>query len=185
MFLAFDTETTGLTEQCNVLTAYFIILDSDLNQVDTLDLKIKHEYYTVYAKALEINKIDLVDHHNASINKSEACLQLIEFLHKNKTDDKYKMLGHNVSYDIKMLKSNNIFTNEIMGKYISDESVDTLTLMRKIKSDKHIPSKQSLSLSKICYYYDIELDTDVGYHNAEYDILMTIELYKKIKIMYF
>jgi hypothetical protein len=108
-----------------------------------------------------------------------------QFLHKNKTDDKYKMLGHNVSYDLKMLKSNNIFTNEIMEKFISDESVDTLTLMRKIKSDKHIPSKQSLSLSKICYYYDIELDTDVGYHNAEYDIHMTIELYKKIKIMYF
>ena len=62
MYLAFDVETTGLETHCNVLTAYFIILDSNYNQIDSLDLKIKYPYYTIYTKALEINKIDILEH---------------------------------------------------------------------------------------------------------------------------
>ena len=50
MYLAFDVETTGLETHCNVLTAFFIILDSNYNQIDSLDLKIKYPYYTIYTR---------------------------------------------------------------------------------------------------------------------------------------
>ena len=35
MYLAVDTETTGLSSNCQVLTAYFIILDDKFEEIDT------------------------------------------------------------------------------------------------------------------------------------------------------
>ena len=179
-YLAFDTETTGLSADCNVLTSFFIILDSGLNQVATLDLQIKHDFYTVYTKALEINKIDLLEHDKNAIPKSEAIMKLENFLEKYKTNEKYIILGHNILFDLKMLRHNNILSKEIKEKYISNIYYDTLTLSRKLKSEKKIPYNQSLSLNKICYYYDISLNNECKFHNAEYDIKMTVELYKKL-----
>lgn len=186
MFLAVDTETTGLEDECNVLTAYFIILDNDLNRIDVLDLKIKYKYYTVYTQALEINKINLIDHHNDtnSLYNELAMIKLSSFLEKNKDENKYKILGHNVQFDLKMLIKNNIINTDSINTYLNiDELEDTLTLAKKLKQLKLIPSKQSLSLSKICYYFELNehLIDSVNFHNAEYDIKLTVLLYKKLK----
>jgi DNA polymerase III epsilon subunit-like protein len=186
MFLAIDTETTGLEDECNVLTAYFIILDNNLNRIDVLDLKIKHKYYTVYTQALEINKINLIDHHNDSnsLCTELAMIKLSLFLEKNKDENKYKILGHNVKFDLKMLIKNNIINTDSINTYLNiDELVDTLTLAKKLKQLKLIPLKQSLSLSKICYYFELNenLIDSVNFHNAEYDTKLTVLLYKKLK----
>ena len=181
MYLAFDTETTGLFDNCNVLTAYFIILDKDLNELDSLDLKIKYNFYTIYTKAMEINKIDLIEHDKIALTKEEAINKLELFLNKNKTHEKFSIMGHNVVFDLKMLKSNGIFTDELIETYILEDCVDTLILARKLKKEKRISQYQSLSLNKICNYYDISLDSNDKFHNAEYDIRMTVELYKKFR----
>ena len=205
MYLAFDVETTGLETHCNVLTAYFIILDSNYNQIDSLDLKIKYPYYTIYTKALEINKIDILEHEKDinCVYKELAILKLNAFLEKNKNKNniELKIMGHNVQFDLKMLLNNGIFTNELIDKYIDlSKHIDTLVFAKELKSKKLIPQNQSLSLSKICYYYDLnnELDNNLhnnldnnlhnnlnnnlnnNFHNAEYDIKLTILLYKKL-----
>jgi DNA polymerase III alpha subunit (gram-positive type) len=181
MYLAFDTETTGLKEHCNVLTAYFIILDENLNEIDSLDLKIKYPYYIVYSKAMEVNKIDLVEHDKIAVFTELAVLKLTAFLEKNKTEKKLTMLGHNVEFDLKMLTNNKIFTLDMFEKYISIVSfTDTLIYAKELKSKKLIPKTQSLSLSKLCYYYNLDNNDDV-FHNAEFDIRITVSLYKKLK----
>jgi DNA polymerase III epsilon subunit-like protein len=185
MFLAIDTETTGLEDECNVLTAYFIILDNNLNRIDVLDLKIKHKYYTVYPQALEINKINLLDHHNdsESLYLELAMIKLSSFLEKNKDNNKYKILGHNVQFDLKMLISNNLINSDCINAYLNiDKVYDTLILAKKLKQLKLIPLKQSLSLSKICYYFELNENSidSVNFHNAEYDVKLTVLLYKKL-----
>ncbi len=185
MYLAFDVETTGLETHCNVLTAFFIILDSNYNQIDSLDLKIKYPYYTIYTKALEINKIDILEHEKDinCVYKELAILKLNAFLEKNKNKNniKLKIMGHNVQFDLKMLLNNDIFTNELIDKYIDlSKHIDTLVFAKELKSKKLIPQNQSLSLSKICYYYDLNNEFDNNFHNAEYDIKLTILLYKKL-----
>jgi DNA polymerase III alpha subunit (gram-positive type) len=184
MYLAFDVETTGLENHCNVLTAYFIILNSEFNKIDTLDLKIKYPYYVIYPKALEVNQINILEHDKdeQSVYKELAILKLNAFLEKNKTDIKYKIMGHNVQFDLKMLINNNIFYDELINKYLDlSENIDTLTYAKKLKNKKIIPKNQSLSLSKICYYYDLNYNNNVNFHNAEYDINLTVLLYKKLK----
>jgi len=182
-FLCMDTETTGLSEDCNVLTAYFIILDSSLNEIASLDLKIKHNCYKVYTKAMEVNKINLIEHEKTAITKANAKEQLEQFLSIYKTNEKYIPLGHNVSFDLKMLKSNQILSDSAIECHLSPNSIDTLTIAKFMKSCKKIPVKQSLSLVKICAYFEISLITELEAHNAEYDIKMTIELFKKLQSM--
>lgn len=183
MFLAFDTETTGLLDSCNVLTAYFIILDDKLNEIANLDLKIKYNHYNVNIKALEINKIDLIKHDKEAISQKDARNKLDYFLSVYKTKDNYIPLGHNISFDLKMLKNNDILTDSAIETYLSPVSIDTLTIAKFMKTNKKIPKKQSLSLSKISEYFNINLGNDSLYHTAEYDIKMTIELFKILQTL--
>ena len=83
-YIAFDTETSGLDPlKCNLLTVSFIILDNELNKLDTLNISLKHQNYFVNPDALEVNKIDILKHHNHSIDIIDARIKLFEFLFIN------------------------------------------------------------------------------------------------------
>jgi hypothetical protein len=189
MYLAFDVETTGLYDNCNVLTGYFIILDSNFNEIDYLDLKIKYPFYIIYPKALEVNQINILEHDKDknTIYKELAIIKLNHFLEKNKTNIKYKIMGHNIQFDLKMLINNDLLNKESIDKYLDlSIQVDTLNYAKELKIKKKIPRNQSLSLSKLCYFYNLNInkenkDTKEEFHNAEYDIKLTILLYKKLK----
>lgn len=176
-YLAFDTETTGLADDSKLLTACFILFDSEFNIIKKLNLKIKHNKYTVYPKALEINGIDIVEHHNdkESIYISSARTDLEEMIYDY---NDLILVGHNLDFDIKMCRLNHLFDNFIEG-YFSGETVDTLKLCKLLRKSGKIPSDQSLSLKNLINYFGLE-ETTENYHNAEYDILMTIKLMKHV-----
>lgn len=174
MYLAIDTETTGLTNLCNVLTAYFIVLDENLNEIKHLDLKIKHCSYHVYTKALEVNKIDLIEHDKVSTPKKEAILKLEEFL--SGVEERYIPIGHNVEFDINMLEDNGMDIH----KYIKSPYIDTYVICKKLKHEKKINDKQSLALGKISYFFGVNIDCK-KLHTSEYDVRLSIELFKYIK----
>jgi DNA polymerase III alpha subunit (gram-positive type) len=177
-YLVFDCETTGLLPSCNVLTAYFIILDNEFNIIDELDLQIKHDYYIIFPKALEINKINILEHDKQGISKLEAHKKIINFL--KKYDTTYKVIGHNIQFDINMLNSNNLINDNDINLYFDKQYLDTYELAKKLKFKNKISRLQSLSLNKLCNYLDIECKLDTNFHNAKYDSYMTIELYKRL-----
>lgn len=184
-YLAFDCETTGLTSKCNILTAYFIILNNNLEKIDELDLKIKHEYYNVYIKALEINKIDLINHDKTAIPILLANDMLIRFLEKY-YNDKFILIGHNISFDINMILSNKLISIQDFNKYfITEYYLDTFLICKQLKKEKKLNNCQSLSLNKLCHYFNINPSilniNNKMFHNSKYDTLCTIELYKIIK----
>lgn len=182
MFLWYDTETSGLSSECNVLTSYFIITDNDLNVVDEMYIPIKHKKYTVNSYAMEINGIDLELHHKTSHPLKLAQIMFEKFLERNCDGTPYIMAGHNVSFDSRMLRSNKILrdTHEV---YIFDESLDTLCILRELKRNGFIEKGQSLSLGNITKHFGIEANGQL--HTAEYDIKLTIELYKYIENVFY
>jgi DNA polymerase III epsilon subunit-like protein len=173
MYLALDTETTGLTNLCNVLTVYFIILDENLNEIKTLDLKIKHDKYHVYTKALEINKINLVEHDKTAISKEDAIIKMKEFF----GSVIYDVIGHNVKFDITILKSNGMDINT----HIKTGYIDTFNICRKLKQQQKLNEKQSLSLGKLCYYFGVGPVSCENLHTSEHDTRLSVELFKHLK----
>lgn len=181
MYLAFDTETTGLDNDCQVLTAHFVILDGNFDIIDECNLKIKYPYYKIYTKALEINKIDLVTHEKQALDLVDSCQKLRLFLDKHKSYQKYIPLGHNVDFDKKKMSSEIFLTKKFdLFEYIHPfHTLDTMAIAHYYKSIGKLPLKQSLSLTNLCNFYNI---THTGQlHDAETDIHLTIKLFKQFK----
>lgn len=180
MYLAFDTETTGLDYiNSNLLTAYFVILDNSLNIIDTFDLKLKHSCYNITVKALTINHIDLIKHDSQSITIKEAKIKFLDFLLKNKTQYRYTLIGHNINFDIQFLKNSGIINENDYSNLISCNTIDTIVIGQFLKLTNHINTTQSLSLLSLCKMANIEINGNA--HEAKTDILMTIELLKYYK----
>ena len=180
MYLAIDTETTGLNADCQVLTAYFIVLDNDLHEMAHLDLKIRYPYYKVYTKALEVNRIDLIKHDREAIDFVDAKNVLNKFLNDHKTPFRYIPLGHNINFDLKMLKNSGLLSDD----HLSPNVLDTITIAQFLKTCKIIPNKQSLSLTNLAKHFNLTTNNktaNIDFHTAEYDIRMTVELLKQLK----
>jgi len=171
-YLCVDTETTGLNDDAQVLTAFFIILDSNFNEIDKLDLKIRYPVYNVQLKAFSINKINLSVHDRNSIDLLDAKNTLNTFLKKHYNNKKYIPLGHNVKFDLDKLSKNfdiYYYINNIF-------SLDTMQIAQFFKSSGKLLDTQSLSLKNLTEYYNIKSEGEL--HNAEYDIKLTIKLFK-------
>lgn len=173
MYLAFDTETSGIHTDAQVLTAYFIILDSNFNEIDSLDLKIKYPVYSIQLKAFQVNNIDLIKHEQEAIISLDAKIKLKNFLLKHKKN-KYIPLGHNVKFDLDKMKSFGIYDH-----VSSTFNLDTMQIAQFFKSSKKLPFNQSLSLKNLTEYYGIKPTGEL--HNAECDIRLTIALFKQFQ----
>ena len=126
MYLAFDVETTGLETNCNVLTAYFIILDADYNKIDTLDLKIKYPYYIIYPKALEINKIDILKH-DKDINSVYTELAILKLNSLKKTlIGKINVYGNSITEEKVVRDSLIISEGDILNISKIKKSIDNI-----------------------------------------------------------
>lgn len=178
-YIAFDTETTGVLSESNLLSVCFMILDSNLEVVDVLNLSIKHKVYVVSLKALEVNGIDLLEHDKKSMTLYEARKELLVFLNINKGDKKYIPIGHNISFDIGFIKSSGLVKDIEYSELFDCNVIDTIVLCQNMKLRGRIGIDESLKLSNMCKYFGLKFE-EANLHNAEYDIKMTVELLKRI-----
>lgn len=89
-YLVTDVETGGF-EGTSLLSAYFGVLDENLNLLDELELFVRpdNRQYVVTAEALAINKINLIEHEKKAVTYKEAGTLLFNFLQKNSTNVQY------------------------------------------------------------------------------------------------
>lgn len=180
-YICFDTESTGLNSNVNnILTVCFIILNKNLNEIDRLNLSIKHESYNITIKAMEVNKIDLIKHHNhnESLDIISSKDILINFLKKNKNAFHLIPICHNSNHDILFIKNSGLLSNEEYNKYFSYNPIDTITIATFLKMCGKLPERQSLSLTALTNYFSLN-NKNTNFHNAEFDTEITIELLKK------
>ena len=176
-YICFDSETTGLDANVNnLLTACFIILSDNLTELDRLNISLQSESYTINAKAMEVNKIDIVKHHNSSKDLIDTKAQLINFLKKNKTNFYLTPIAHNASFDIGFIKK---LLGYEYNNYFSYNSVDTIVIANFLKMCGKLPERQPVSLSKLSEYYGLGGSAHEAFHTSEYDTEMTVKLLKK------
>jgi DNA polymerase III alpha subunit (gram-positive type) len=176
-YICFDTETSGLDPTINnLLTACFIVLDKNLNEINRLNISLKYDNYNVNVNALEINNINIQKHHNdiMSIDRNIASEILVDFL---KEYTKYTVLipiGHNVHFDIGFIKKNLLLEDEY-NKYLNYNYIDTKVIANFLKLTNDIPEDYNTSLSSLCNFFEIK-SIKTEYHSAEFDTEMTIKL---------
>ena len=177
-YIAFDCETTGLDDKSNLLTVSFIILDNNLVKKDSLNISLKQNNgYYVNPYALEINKIDIIKHHNTSLDLIDARKVLLSFLDKNYHSFNLIPIGHNIHFDIKFIKKSGLLTDTEWSKYISCNVLDTISVAQFLKLSGKLHERTSLSLINLCNSFNLERNEDLE-HSSEYDIEMTIKLLK-------
>lgn len=83
-YLVMDCETGGF-EGTSLLSFYFGVLDEDFNVLDELDLLLrpKDHIYHINPEALEVNKINLIEHDKKAIPYNEGGTLLFNFLQQH------------------------------------------------------------------------------------------------------
>jgi DNA polymerase III alpha subunit (gram-positive type) len=180
-FIAFDNETGGISPKTSLLTTYFAILDEKLNKVDELDLALKPnagEPYVVEAQGLEVNKINLIEHDKVAINYSQGGQQLVQLLRKHISGkDKLTPLGHNVHFDINSIGVH-LLGERTWHQFVSYKVQDTQVIAQFLQRKGALPTGMSISLGSLVKFFNIKITGNA--HEAKYDALATIEVYKRL-----
>jgi DNA polymerase III alpha subunit (gram-positive type) len=181
-YIALDTETGGVTSDVSLLTAFFMVLDENFNEVGNLSLLIKPDngLYQVTGEALGINKINLAEHDKVAITEKEAGTKLYEFLSSMNPNggDKLIPIGHNVAFDVKFLQGK-IISQGTWNKFVSYRVLDTGVVATFLKAVKLLPNDLNGSLSSLAAHYG--LNTSMA-HTASGDVLMCVEIMKKMVV---
>lgn len=182
-YLAFDTETGGINPKENpILTAYFAVLSDDYSVLDELELKIRPSapYSKVEAEALSTNGIDMRKHEvdPETLDREDAARKLKDFLKKHKGKGRYDKpipLGHNISFDIKMI-TEQLLTQEEWEQNVSYAVRDTKPVCDFLKDFGLLPPEIG-KLDSLVRHFNIK---QLKAHVAKDDVLMTVEAYKKL-----
>jgi len=182
-YLAFDCETGGIEVETSLLTVYFGVLNSKLELIDELDLYCKPDDdkpYVVHAEGLEVNGINLIQHHKRALTYGNCGKKLRDLVIKHSGNGKVKMipLGHNVHFDIDGVTSK-ILSRKNWNQYVSYRVVDTQIYARCLQLKGIIPMDQSISLSNLITYLNVR-GIEGRPHEAKYDTLATVEVLRKL-----
>ena len=180
LYLPFDTETGGLTEDSSLLTAHFAVCDKDFNIIDELDIFTKPNdgQYNVSAQALEINGIDLINHDKVAKPYSESGQELRNFLWKYSNNGKIKLVpvGKNVGFDVIKIH-NTILGKKTWSVFTSYRLYDITGLVIYLKRVGKLPADAPDSLSGIAQFFGIEAQ----WHTAKGDNYAGIAVIKKLE----
>lgn len=185
-YVACDTETGGIGPEADLLTAYFGIFDEELNLIAETTIKVRpdteDEFYSVSSKALEINKINLVEHFKVAKAAKEAASDLYNFLNENTTFVAGKRqrlipIGHNVAFDIRKV-GEKLLSKKTLDMFIGYRVLDTGTLGQFFQMAGLIPKDVSAGLGNLLKHFGLEFEGAA--HNERADALACVAIIKKM-----
>lgn len=172
-YLIVDTETGGLEWPSSLLTAYFQIVDPELNILSDFEMAIKPSdgMYNVTAGALKVNRIDLVEHDKMARYAVDVSGHLSGWLHTHSNGGTNKLVpvGQFVNFDIGFIKEQLNLAKEwnfvcTRGYICTKGTAEFLKLANKL------PHDLKTGLSDLCAHFGIKLDKA---HVAKNDVEAT------------
>jgi hypothetical protein len=174
----------GLEKEIHsLLSAYFLFVDDDFHPIDDLYLYLKPNdgNYVVCARAMNVNKIDLVIHETKAITYKEGGTKLYQFLKAMSADGRIKIVpvGHGVYGDVEWV-IHNLMGRDTFQNFTSYRKLDTQSTCQFLKACGKFPEDVSGSLKSIADYFGIvNVETDL--HDAKVDTLLTLEVFKALR----
>lgn len=177
--MPFDCETGSVDpKKGSLLTAYFCILNDKDEIIDELDLKLKPDdgVYLYEQEALDVNGINIDEHDKVAITYSEGKQRLLSFLKKHSPKKRgIRPCGHNIPFDINFITSH-LLAQEEWDKYCHYRILDTTPIATFLQDIGFLPPKIG-SLTSLVEHFQVDKKTA---HEAKGDVLMWIDVYKKM-----
>ena len=171
--LSLDTEGGGISHNYSLLSLTLSVVDPvTYEQIETLSLKLKPDNdsgYFVQGKALDVNKINILEHDKVAITYKDSKSEIYNWLVKQKT--KYGKLvpfGNNFQRDIDIITRYTI-SYDSWTNFVKKFGIELTVLGVELKQLEVIPEEQSLALSKIAEFMSIKVD-ESKLHDDTYDV---------------
>jgi hypothetical protein len=150
-------------------------LDENLCVVDELDLAVKpdDDNYVVTARALEINKINLVEHDKVALPYKAAKPLLYQFLEKNYQGEKLIPTGHGIAFDVRRVYAH-LISQGSWENFCSYRVLDTGNAAQFLRTAGLFPKDVSGSLGSLVSHFGIKSKGE--FHNARVDTLQTVSV---------
>ena len=178
-YLFLDTETGGLDLDRHSLLSIGLAVGDDGVLRDSLELLLRHEPYVVSAGGMAVNRIDLVQHHQAALEPEAALAAFDAFCLRHFPDrGPITLVGHNVAFDRNFLAVFFAQQGRPLEPRISHRIIDTHSLAAALRDAGRL-TLESLSSSALFQYFGIVIPEEKR-HTALGDALGTFELYWKL-----
>jgi len=180
-YFVFDCETGGMPEKnTSLLTMNGSLLDAQLNVVATIGLKVKPAdgVYRVQPQALNVNGIELGDHDDIAITEEAAAVKFIDFIRRHNLGGVPIIpVGHNVAFDVSFMKK--LIGGNNWRQLFSKKVIDTASVAEFLCLTGVLPesARTDCSLQGLADLFDMSY---VGAHNAEFDMVLTLNVLKKL-----
>jgi len=180
-YIAFDVESGGTTTDTSLLTAYFQVLDHELNAMDECNIIAKPNdgKYVITAQGMDVNKINIIEHDKIATSYSQCGQTLRSFLQKNSNSGKIKLIsiGKNIEFDINFVTAH-LLNRANWNYFVSYRSLEVTSLAMAAQISNKLPAGLSLSLGSLAAHFKIIVPGSA--HEAKYDTLITVEVLKKL-----
>ena len=180
LFLPFDCESGGFPKGVALLSTHMAVCDAHFNIIDEIELFTKPNdgHYLVSAEALEVNRINLIEHDKIAITYSLAGQKLRDFLWKYSENGKIKLIpvGKNVAGDITWV-TDNLLGIKTWNQFVSYRLYDLTPIIIYLKRQGKLPDDAPESLSGLAEFLGITAE----WHTARGDNMAQIELMKRLE----
>jgi len=200
MYLVLDTETGGRNTNASLLEIYLKFYNADFTPYKTDDIlsndlhllvKPNDHLFIVDGEAMEVNKINLVDHDKKSNTYEVAGQKLANWINRHRrstfsesyydykaTPDLY-VLGHNVHFDLDFIYKY-LMPKEIWDKEVSYRVRDTQLLGGSLRDAGLMPVHVAKLRAMSEHFMGKEWTKQHTEHTAKGDCEMTIIVYQKM-----
>lgn len=174
-YCVIDTETGGLHPHLNpICEIAFVILNNNMEEVDRYSaINKNYNNLTYNQQALNVHGISMKEI-NAGITIEDSLKNMDSIFSKYcKKTSKVVLVGHNMDFDMKMLRYAYEFCGRDIKKYTFEAVQDTLKLSHMAWG--HNDSMENFKLPTCCERIGVEVADS---HRALGDVLSTVKLFK-------
>lgn len=181
--LVIDTETGGLDPERHSLLSIAAVVWDDCHAVGEIEILVAEPEVSVTAQAMEINRIDLVNHARHAVAPAHALQRLLEFATVHfafelARRDQIVLAGHNVGFDIAFLRRLCRLAGADYPRIFSHRSLDTASVLRFLSLCGRLPESAAAS-SEAFAHFGIAIGEEAR-HTALGDARATAELLSRL-----
>jgi DNA polymerase-3 subunit epsilon len=155
--LVIDTETGGIDPDRHSLLSVAAVVWADGRIEGEIEILVGEADVTVTARALEINRIDLVEHARRAVPPAEALSHLLGFVAEHfrvelAGGEQVVLVGHNVGFDVGFLRRLCRLATSAFPAQFSHRMLDTASVLRFLSLAGFVPTSAVASTEAFAHF---------------------------------